>query len=100
MARRLRLTKEARSDLKRIRSWYRQPGSGATARARILEIEAAIKALVHSPCSPPLRLPPDVRLCISARHRITFRVKPDTNDNSTAGDVEVLRIYGPGQSDA
>ncbi len=33
----------------------------------------------------------------SAGHRIFYEVAPDTNDNTTAGDVTILRILGPGQ---
>jgi hypothetical protein len=39
------------------------------------------------------------RVAVVARHRIVYRVNPDSGDNATAGDVEVLRLYGPGQSD-
>jgi len=28
-----------------------------------------------------------------------FRVSPDTGDNTTAGDVFIIRIFGPGQND-
>lgn len=31
-------------------------------------------------------------------HRVIYRVSPDTGSNSTAGDVQVLRVFGPGQS--
>jgi hypothetical protein len=30
-------------------------------------------------------------------HRIIYRVTPDTNDNRTAGNVQVLRIRRPYQ---
>lgn len=29
-------------------------------------------------------------------HRVLFELDPDTGDNTTAGDVTVLRILGPG----
>ncbi len=29
---------------------------------------------------------------------MVYRVDPDTGDNETAGDVLILRIFGPGQS--
>jgi hypothetical protein len=31
-------------------------------------------------------------------HRIVYEVHPDTGNNVTAGDVTVLRVFGPGQS--
>jgi hypothetical protein len=30
-------------------------------------------------------------------HRIVYEVNPDTGRNTTAGDVLVLRVFGPGQ---
>jgi plasmid stabilization system protein ParE len=30
-------------------------------------------------------------------HRILYRVLPDTGSNDTAGDVEILRVFGPAQ---
>jgi hypothetical protein len=33
-------------------------------------------------------------------HRVIYRVQPDTGLNATAGDVLVLRVFGPGQSRA
>jgi hypothetical protein len=50
------------------------------------------------PCAYPVRVG-RLRVAVAERHRIVYSVNPDTGDNATAGDVEVLRIYGPGQSD-
>jgi hypothetical protein len=30
-------------------------------------------------------------------HRVVYAVTPDTGSNATAGDVLVLRVFGPGQ---
>ena len=30
-------------------------------------------------------------------HRVIYRVDPDSGSNATAGDVLVLRVFGPGQ---
>ena len=30
-------------------------------------------------------------------YTIVYRALPDTNDNRTAGDVRVYRVFGPGQ---
>lgn len=30
-------------------------------------------------------------------HRIAYEVEPDTGEDATAGDVTVLRVFGPGQ---
>ncbi len=31
-------------------------------------------------------------------HRVIYEVVPDTGRNATAGNVTVLRVFGPGQS--
>ena len=31
-------------------------------------------------------------------HRVMYIIEPDTGRNDTAGDVLVLRVFGPGQS--
>jgi len=30
-------------------------------------------------------------------HRVLYSVEPDTGRDATAGDVMVLRVFGPGQ---
>jgi hypothetical protein len=34
---------------------------------------------------------------VAGGYRVIYVVKPDTGDNATAGDVEVLRVFGPRQ---
>jgi hypothetical protein len=41
---------------------------------------------------------PGRREFTSEGFRIVYRVRPDTGLNETAGDVEVLHVFGPGQS--
>jgi hypothetical protein len=31
-------------------------------------------------------------------YRVLYEVDPDTSSSATAGDVRVLRVYGPGQN--
>jgi hypothetical protein len=31
-------------------------------------------------------------------YRVIYRVDPDTGNNDTAGEVLVLRVFGPGQA--
>ncbi len=38
-----------------------------------------------------------MRQMIVERHVVVYRVAPDTGDNRTAGDVLVVRVFGPGQ---
>ena len=95
MPRRLSYTDEARDDLNTIRLWLTQPGSGLPARRRLAAIRAAINWLRQYPCLYPTGEHPGVRErpCDGG-----YRVAPDTGHNDTAGDVVVLRVFGPGQS--
>jgi hypothetical protein len=34
---------------------------------------------------------------VAGGYRVIYMVRPDTGYNATAGDVEVLRVFGPGQ---
>lgn len=35
---------------------------------------------------------------VAGGYRVIYVVTPDTGDNATAGNVEVLRVFGPGQN--
>lgn len=79
-----------------MRRWFTQPGTGATAARRLRRILAAINRLVEHPCRHP-REGHNREFSIE-RHRVVYRVIPDTGRNATAGDVLVLRVFGPGQA--
>jgi len=97
--RRLGYTDQARDDLNAIRRWLTQPGSGAAAHRRLKAIRAAINRLSQTPCLHGLGDQPGVReLPCDGGYRVLYRVIPDTGRNDTAGDVRVLRVFGPGQS--
>jgi hypothetical protein len=40
---------------------------------------------------------PRQRIISVAGYRIIYAVNPDTGDNQTSGDVEVLAVLGPGE---
>src|ERR1039457_687251 len=98
MPRRLRYTPEARDDLDAARRWQTQPGSGPAAIRRVKAIRAAIQRLKLTPCLHPVGQHPGVREppC-DGGYRALYEVLPDTGRNDTAGDVQVLRVFGPGQ---
>lgn len=98
MPRTLRYTDEAVADLDGIRGWLSQPGSGATAGRRLGTILAAIRRLRRTPCLFAFGDHPGVRELSVAGHRVMYVVEPDTGRSATAGDVLVLRVFGPGQS--
>jgi plasmid stabilization system protein ParE len=91
----------ARADLDAIRRWLTQPGSGSAARRRLAAIRVAINLLRQHPCLYPTGSHPGVReLPCDGGYRALYEVLPDTGRNETAGDVRVLRVFGPGQSRA
>lgn len=99
MPRTLSYAPRAREDLEAIRRWLTQPGSGPRARRRLATIRAAINRLREHPCRYPVGQHPGVReLPYEGGYRALYEVLPDTGGDDTAGDVRVLRVFGPGQS--
>jgi plasmid stabilization system protein ParE len=88
LPRRLIYAPRALDDLDAIYRWQTQPGSGA----------AAIRRLKQHPCRYPVGQHPGVRELPSEGYRVMYRVVPDTGRDETAGDIRVLRAFGPGQS--
>ncbi len=99
MPRKLDYTDEAVEDLKAIRRWLTQPGSGPVARRRLSAVRAAINRLREHPCRYPVGQHPGVReLPCNGGYRAMYELYPDTGRDETTGDVLVLRVFGPGQS--
>jgi plasmid stabilization system protein ParE len=97
VVRRLIYAQEARDDLEAARGWLTQPGSGLAARRELAAIRADIRRLQQQPCLWPVGDHPGVReLRAAGGHRVFYKVGPDTGHDDTAGDVRVLRVYGPG----
>jgi len=64
-----------------------------------MALRAAINRLRQHPCLFPVGDHAGVReLPCEGGYRALYRVHPDTGRNETAGDVRVLRVFGPGQS--
>ncbi len=98
MPRRIRYTPRSRNDLDAVRLWLTQQGSGRVAKRKLAAIRASIKKLRLHPCLFPVGPYPGVReLPCDGGYRALYRVFPDTGRNDTAGDVLVLRVFGPGQ---
>ena len=95
--RELRYSKGAADDLVAIRLWFRQPGSGATARRRLQAIVVAVDDLRRTPCQFRRGLIVGTRRMTVERHVVIYEVIPDTGDDRTAGSVLVIGIYGPGR---
>ena len=98
MPRELSYTDKALADLDAAKGWLTQPGYGPAARRRLAAIWAAIEGLRDHPCLHPGGQHPGVRaLPCAGGFRALYRVIPDTGRDRTAGDVRVLRVFGPGQ---
>lgn len=99
MPRRLIYAPRARDDLDAVRRWLTQSGSGPIARRKLAAIRTEIRRLLQTPCLWPVGQHPGVRELPSAGgYRTLYEVVPDTGDNDSAGEVRVLRVYGPGQN--
>lgn len=98
MPRELEYTDKAIADLDAIRGWLTQPGAGPAARKRLLWVWVSIERLIDYPCLWPAGQHSGVReLPCDGGYRALYEVAPDTGHNETAGDVRVLRVFGPGQ---
>jgi plasmid stabilization system protein ParE len=96
--RRVRLSPEARADLSTIRRWQTQPGSGwATKRPRSSHPAGRHRPGGEAPRRYARGAMLGTRELGIEGHRVVYQVTPDTGDNATAGDVIVLRVFGPGQ---
>jgi plasmid stabilization system protein ParE len=97
--RELAYANKALTDLDSVARWLTQPGAGPAAQRRLAAIWAAIERLRDHPCRCPVGQHPGVReLPCAGGYRALYRVMPDTGRDETAGNVQVLRVFGPGQS--
>jgi plasmid stabilization system protein ParE len=97
MWRTLTISAAAARDLKAARKWLRQPGAGETAVKRLSSIRSAIKELRQYPCRWPEGEHQGVRERPVEGYMIMYEIHLDTGDNRTAGDVQILRVFGPHQ---
>jgi plasmid stabilization system protein ParE len=89
---------EALADLEEATGWLIQPGSGPKAWRRLAALRDSIERLREHPCLWPISQHASVReLPCEGGYRALYEVFPDTGRNDTAGDVIVLRVFGPGQ---
>jgi plasmid stabilization system protein ParE len=99
MPRELEYTDQALADLDAITCWLTRPGAGLAARRRLAAVWFAIERLREYPCQHPTGQHQGVReLPCPGGYRSLYRVTPDTSRDETAGDVRILRVFGPGQS--
>ncbi|MDR3506723.1 MAG: type II toxin-antitoxin system RelE/ParE family toxin [Caulobacteraceae bacterium] len=97
MPRQIRLSETAKADLLAARQWLTQSGAGGRAKARLRRITEAIKDLRRHPCRWPVGDHPGVRERPVEGYRLMYEVAPDTGNDRSAGDVAVLRMFGPFQ---
>ena len=98
MPRELIYAPEALADLEEATIWLTQPGSGPRAWRRLAAIRDSIERLSVHPCRWPVGQHAGVReLPCESGYRALYEIVPDTGRDETAGDVIVLRVYGPAQ---
>ncbi len=98
MPRELIYAPEALADLEEVTLWLTQSGSGPRAWRRLATIRDSIERLREHPCLWPVNQHTGVReLPCEGGYRALYEVVSDTGRDETAGDVIVLRVYGPGQ---
>ncbi|MEO7026055.1 MAG: type II toxin-antitoxin system RelE/ParE family toxin [Caulobacteraceae bacterium] len=97
MRRKLELAPTAFGDLLNARAWLRQLGAGERARRRLIAIDTALRDLAVHPCRWPRGEAPATRERTIEGYRIVYEVFPDTDDDRSAGEIRVLRLFGPGQ---
>ncbi len=56
-----------------------------------------MRQLKATPCLYALGEHAGVREMLCEGYRVIYEVTPDTGQNDSAGDVLVLRVFGPGQ---
>lgn len=99
MPRNLYFTDKALDDLDAARRWLTQPGSRPRARRRLAAIWNSVERLREHPCLWPVGQHAGVReLPCDGGYRVLYEVHRDAGRGETAGDVRVLRVFGPGQS--
>lgn len=97
MSRRISISRKAALDLTNIRRWLRQPGAGHKARLRLSQIRAAIDDLRIQPTLWAMGDVRGVRERAVSGYRILYVLDPELDSEANAGDVTVVRVFGPGQ---
>jgi len=85
------------ADIAAMRRWLHQPGAGPLAKERARRVAAAIRGLASDPVMWPKGEIVGTRERVVEGYTAVYSVNPDTSDRGTAGDVYVLRVFGPGQ---
>jgi len=96
--RRVILSPTATRDLGQIRACYSQPGSGPRAKRKASAIVQALRDLERYPFIGAPSEEPSVRERVVEEHTVIYRVQNDFGAAEQAGDIEVIRIWQPGQN--
>jgi plasmid stabilization system protein ParE len=98
LPRRVDLSPASIRDLDATKRWLLQPGSGEAARDKLRTIRQSIRQLERTPCRWAVGDHDGVREIPVGGYRVMYEVDADTGDNETAGNVRVLRVFGPHMS--
>lgn len=98
MARQLRTSAAAAVDLDAAQEWLTQRGAGARALRKPEHIRDAILDLTAHPCHWRLGRHTGVRERPVDGYLIMYTVIPDTGNNRTADDIDIIRVFAPFQN--
>jgi plasmid stabilization system protein ParE len=94
------VSRRAAHALKLARAWLLQSGSGEFGRRRWVTLAQTVNRLKDHPyLGGPAHGAPGARVLIVSGYRLIYTVTPDTGDNVTAGDILIVKVFGPGQDD-
>ena len=98
MARRVTTAPDAAVALAAARRWLLQPGSGKAGARRWQALRNARRSLRDYPYlgGASEEHPRHGQLVVSG-YRLSYQVVPDTGESSTAGDVRIVSVFGPGE---
>jgi plasmid stabilization system protein ParE len=98
MTRKVRTAIPAARALRQAQLWLLQPGSGQNAGKRALALRHVARDLRDHPyAGRAIPQNPAYRQLIVAGYVLIYRIDPDTGRAETAGDIEIVDVFGTGQ---
>ena len=94
---RLSVSEAASIDLEQMREWLTQSGAGGRAATRLKSILDALERLAEAPHLWPAGDVPGTQECKLGGYVVVYRANCAGPGRTGATEVEVLRVFGPGQ---
>ncbi len=98
MPRKVRTAAKAVAALDQARLWLLQPGSGSFGLQRWTALQSVPRRLRDHPFAGPV-CPENsaYRQIVVHGYIFYYRIMPGAGGSATAGDIEIVDIFGPGQ---